>query len=126
MLRLRPFLPRSWRRSPAAAERFALAPLKAARRSAQSLRRPRACFASGLPDEKQWRAWFDLTILRDGHTSLALASAGGLEIILIFVETVLNLTWRSGEGVRGDLSVRVLCSRCRAARPLALRQARRA
>jgi len=33
----------------------------------------------------------NLTILRDGLTRLALASAGDLEIVLIFVETVLNL-----------------------------------
>jgi hypothetical protein len=33
----------------------------------------------------------DLTIRRNGLTSLALAGAGDLEIVLIFVETVLNL-----------------------------------
>jgi hypothetical protein len=85
----------------AAAERFALAPLKAAQRSAQSPKRLRACFASGLSDEKQQCAWIDLTILWGSLTSLALASADDLEIVLIFVENVLNLSrrpWRGSEG----------------------------
>jgi hypothetical protein len=63
-----------------------------------------------LPDEKQRRAWLNLTILRDGLTRLALASAGDLEIVLIFVETVLTSSRHPGEGVRGDLPVRVLRS----------------
>src|SRR5262249_36332895 len=89
------------RRSPAAAaERFAPWPPKAARSLVQSPKWLRACFASALWDEKQRRAWFDLTILRDGLTSLALVSVGNLEIFLIFVETILNPSWRSGEGVR--------------------------
>ena len=54
---------------------------------------------SGLPDEKQRRAWLNLTTLRDGLTRLALArrDAGDLEIVLIFVETVpdfFSAPWR--------------------------------